>query len=351
MYCRFDLYTESLDISNNRLTSLSKTSLSGMGVISLTELNASRNYIGDIHEEAFVGQSRLQTLDLSSNSVTYIEPKTFIRNPYLEKLSLSGNQRLILPEEGSFLQSASLRVLHLSACNLSHIPPKAFQSLPNLQELYISHNSIEAVFPLQSSARLTVLDVSNNYLTGVDPDIFTSSPKLNHLNLSYNRLRTLDVELMSHLAGIITASELNGNPWVCDCVLFNTTYSWCRYNGVNLRLMCSSPPNFQGKPWTVYDKEGCGDNTDYVDEVEQFSVIPDTLLRPRRMHENYGIRQMPTYVSIQSQEQDVDHNDIYFYTSLGVLALLLCLLSAAGVLQWRTHRTLKRTSREQSAAI
>jgi Leucine-rich repeat (LRR) protein len=90
-------------------------------------------YISDIDEEAFLGQSKLQTVDLSSNSLKNIEPKTFIRNPSLEILSLSGNRFLILPEDGPFLYSTSLRVLQLSACNLSHILPNTFQELPNLQ--------------------------------------------------------------------------------------------------------------------------------------------------------------------------------------------------------------------------
>ncbi|XP_021912982.1 slit homolog 1 protein-like [Zootermopsis nevadensis] len=227
MNCRFDNNTQILDISGNSLTYLNKTSLRNMGVISLTQLNASRNSISDIHGEAFFGQSKLQTLDLSSNNLSYIEPWAFTRNPSLEWLSLSGNGFGMLPEEGYFLYSDSVRVLHLSACNLRHIPTETFQDLPNLQELYISHNLIDILPPL-GTGFLTVLDVSNNNLRDLESDIFTSSPKIIRLNLSYNGLRTLNIEMLPQLAKVIRTDDLSGNPWVCDCVMFNTTYSWCR---------------------------------------------------------------------------------------------------------------------------
>jgi len=123
---------QNLDISDNVIVSLDKTSLRDLGVISFVQLNASRNYISDIDEEAFLGQSNLQTVDFSSNRLRNIEAKIFIRNPSLEILSLSSKQYLRLPEEGPFLYSQSLRVLKLSDCNFYHLPPETFQKLPNL---------------------------------------------------------------------------------------------------------------------------------------------------------------------------------------------------------------------------
>jgi Leucine-rich repeat (LRR) protein len=122
---RFDCYLQYLDISDNNIVSLNKTSLRDLRVISLVQLNGSRNYISETDEESFLGQSKLQTVDLSSNSLMNME-----RNPSLEILSLSGNQYLRLPEEGPFLYGTSIRVLQLAACNLSHIPPNTFQEPP-----------------------------------------------------------------------------------------------------------------------------------------------------------------------------------------------------------------------------
>jgi Leucine-rich repeat (LRR) protein len=86
MNFRFDRYMQNLDISDNVVKSLDKTSLRDLRVNSLVKVNASRNYIKETDEEAFLGQSKLQTVDLSSNSLRNIEPKTFIRNPSLEIL-------------------------------------------------------------------------------------------------------------------------------------------------------------------------------------------------------------------------------------------------------------------------
>ncbi|KDR13075.1 Leucine-rich repeat-containing protein 70 [Zootermopsis nevadensis] len=295
-----------------------------MGVISLKELNASRNSIIDIHEEAFVGQSRLQTLDLSSNNLSYIEPNAFIRNPSLKWLSLSGNGFGMLPEEGYFLYSESVRVLHLSACNLRFIPTETFQGLPNLQELYISHNLIDILPPL-GTGFLTVLDISNNNLRDLDSDIFTSSPKIIRLNLSYNGLKTLNIEMMPQLAKVIRTGDLSGNPWLCDCLMFNTTYSWCHDNGVDLKLTCSSPPKFKGRKWTEYDREGCDENV--FDEVDEFTVTGNGLT-PVEKHAKFENLQEAADI-LTSREEVTEFKSKYFYTSLALFGLLIVLTAVA----------------------
>jgi hypothetical protein len=50
---------QNLDISDNVVVSLDKTSLRDLGLISLVKLNASRNNINDIDDETFLGQSKL----------------------------------------------------------------------------------------------------------------------------------------------------------------------------------------------------------------------------------------------------------------------------------------------------
>lgn len=313
---------QNLDVSGNSLASLNKTSLSAVLVISLIRLNASRNHISDIHEEAFVGQGKLQAVDLSSNSITYIEPKTFIYNPSLEMLSLSSNQFLVLPEEGPFLHSDSLRVLRLSACNLSRIPPTTFESVPNLEELHISHNRIETLRPLQGTGRLTLVDVSNNYLTALDSSIFTAFPKLHRLNLSYNRLTDLDI--IPQLPNTTNSEELNGNPWVCTCSKFHTAYSWCRDNGVLLRFSCSSPPKSKGSLWTVYGKVFCSNNNYSVDKMKGFAISADEL-PSIRMYENYEIRQASMYIPTEIRKLDTNvHHNYYYYSFFILLSLCLC---------------------------
>ena len=344
MNFRFDRYMQNLDISDNVIESLNKTSLRDLGVISLVQLNASRNYIREADEEAFLGQSKLQTVDLSSNSLMNIEPKTFIRNPSLEILSLSSNRYLGLPEEGPFLYSTSLRVLHLSACNLSHIPPKAFQGLPNLQELYIAYNKIGVLYNVQGVGHLTTLDISHNYLRDLGSDIFTALPELIHLNLSYNNFSTLNMTVVTQLIKVSNSTDLNGNPWVCDCLMFNTIYSWCRNSSVDLELVCSSPPEFKGQPWKIYEHSGCdNDNSDFAFQVENFTSLNYTFSHERVA--KYIYQSVPHFSPRGDQVQIVRTNEHYIYISCALLVVFLCLLAGAGFLWWcRVRpRTLRRS--------
>ena len=296
---------QNLDISDNRIEYLDKTSLRDLEVISLVQLNAPRNNISHIDEEAFLGHSKLQTVDLSRNSLMNIEPKTFIRNPSLEVLSLSSNQHLRLPEEGPFLYSRSIRVLHLSDCNLSHFPPETFQKLPNLQELYISHNKFEVLNSVQSAVRLTLLDVGHNHLTDIQSDIFTALPELIHLNLSYNRLSTLNMTVVPQLARVSGSDDLNGNSWVCDCQMFNTVYCWWLNNSVDWRLVCSSPPKFKGQRWIIYENAGCDDdNTDTADQVEKVMMIGHSF--SVKSHENYINPNASNSLETQNQEKETE---------------------------------------------
>jgi len=331
MNFRFDRHRQNLDISDNVIMSLGKTSLRDLGVISLVQLNASRNCISDIDEEAFLEQSKLQTVDLSSNSLVIIEPKTFKRIPSLEILSLSSNQYLRLPEEGPFLYSTSLRVLKISDCNLYNLPPAAFQKLPNLQELYISHNKFEVLDSVQSVGSLTFLDVGYNYLTDLQSHIFTDLPELIHLNLSYNRLSTLGITVMPQLANVSSSADLNGNPWVCDCQMFNTIYSWCHDNSVDLELVCSSPPEFKDKSWSNCEKYDCGDcNTDFIDLGKEVNMIENKI--SFKASQNNGNLD-PSYLSetyFQAQETESDITRKYI---CGVhFVVLLSLVIAGGIL-------------------
>ena len=338
MNFRFDRYMQHLDISDNVILSLDKTSLSDLDVISLVQLNASKNYISHIDGEAFFKRRKLQTVDLSRNSLVIIEPNTFIRNPSLEILSLSSNQDLQLPEEGPFLYSASLRVLQLSACNLSHIPPKAFQELPNLQELYIAYSKIGMLYNVKGVGHLTTLDISHNYLTDLGSDIFTDLPELTHLNLSYNSLSTLNTTVMPQLAKVSNSTDLNGNPWVCDCLMFDIIYSWCRNNSVDLELVCSSPPKFKGQPWKIYEYSGCdNDNTDFTDLVEDIVRINYT---PQDRDAKYIYQPVQNFSPAREQVQLVRTNEVYFYISIVLLVAFPGLLVGTGILWWRRVRPL-----------
>ena len=338
---------QNLDISRNILQSLDKTSLGDKGVASLVHLNASRNCISVIDKEAFLYQTKLQTVDLSSNSLTHIEPKTFIRSLSLQMLSLSNNKNFSLHEGGSFLSSTSLRVLHLSACNLSHIPPQTFRYLPKLQELYLSHNQIITLYPLQGVQHLTTLDMSYNYMRDLQSEVFVALPKLIHLNLSFNNFSTLTVSVTAQLANVSKTVELQGNPWVCDYLMYSTMYCWCRNNSFNLSLVCSSPSRFEGKVWTVYEEEDCDDDDDHTDvenQVQNVTMITDNL-PSNGSHANYSILQPSGPAPTKIQDGNMKHFSVYFYWSIALAVLLFLFLLTIAILLYKLLLTSRQLMR------
>ena len=355
MNFRFDRSVQELDISGNYLQTLDETSLQDVGASSLVKLNASDNHIYDIHEEAFVGQSKLQTVDLSRNALVVIQPNTFKHNHVLETLSLANNELLQLPEEGSFLNTKSLRILDLSACNLSNIPPNTFRKIPKLQTLYISHNKLKDLPPLQSVQGLKILDVRYNYLTDLDSEALSTSPNLIHLNLSYNKLSTLNKTVMSQLANVSTPADLKGNPWVCDCA-FYIIHSWCSSHGVELEIVCSSPPKCSDKLWTDCYKSGCEGNDVGVDQVEEMVTIGYTTVpfewvenhenqnsshveemkvvnytrKPSEGLENYGLGNDSDTFGIQMQKEGTDNMIIVFvFGVVAVFVIVVCMIVLA----------------------
>jgi hypothetical protein len=270
-----------------------------------------------------------------------------MRSP-LHILSLSNNEHFNLPEGGYFLSSTSLRELDLSACKLSHIPPKTFQELPRLQELYISHNQIKILYPLQGVERLTTLDVSDNYLRDLQSDIFVVLPNLIHLNLSFNKFSTLTVNVTAQLANVRNAVDLQGNPWVCDCLMYSTMYSWCRNNSVDWSLVCASPSRFEGKLWAIYGEEGCdgydddNDNhhhhTDVGYQVDNVTMVNDNL-SSNGSHDNYNTIRPSGPAPPQIQEVNMEYHSVYFYTSIGLFVQFLFLLTTA-ILLYRRYLNL-----------
>ncbi|XP_069682997.1 phospholipase A2 inhibitor beta-like [Periplaneta americana] len=334
---RFAYHMEILDISDNSLTALNSTSLRSMRVISLVKLNASGNSIDHIHQNAFLGHSKLEQVDLSRNSLRIIDPGTFFYNPSLMWLSLSGNT-IKLPQHGSLLKSKSIRDLHLSNCNIHKIPLGTFKELPSLQTLYISHNKIASFGHLLGLEKLTHLDLSNNYLSVLNSDTFTNSPQLARLELSNNWLYTLNFNIVPQLTKVVSSENLIGNPWVCDCELFNTTYLWCRDNNIDLQLVCTSPPSFEGRFWSHYETVSCDDNNDpedyYSDHDFGVDVIDETSSRLKRL-ENIEIRTATAFFPSRYHKQDKLIEINYFYTSI-VLSCLCCgLILTAGILWYR----------------
>jgi hypothetical protein len=151
---------------------------------------------------------------------------------------------------------------------------------------------------------------------------------------------------MPQLTNANGSVDLSGNPWVCDCVMFSTVYSWCHNKSVDLGLVCSSPPEFKDKPWTVYDEAGCDSNV--TKQVEETTIIHPKLLSSPK-HVKYENLKASDSLTTQFQEQPVDYNSLYMYASLSLTAMLLSSITVMTILFRRLKSRLSlRTGPAQS---
>ena len=128
--------------------------------------------------------------------------------------------------------------------------------------------------------------------------------------------------------------DLNGNPWFCDYLMFNTIYSWCRNNRVDLELVCSSPPKFKGKSGSHCEEYGCDDyNTDFTDQVKEVNMIEHKL--SVKVPENY-LNPIASYsLETQIQVPETEYDFTYKYVSIALSVVILFLSIAVAVLSYR----------------
>jgi Leucine-rich repeat (LRR) protein len=192
---RFPKSVLKLDISRNKITNLDEYTVRNWMILSLRQLNLSNNAINTVHENALIGQSSLEKLDLSANTITNISLKTFMYPPRLQWLSLANNRGIQVTEDTPLLESKSLLVVHLEYCNLRKLPAVNLEKMVKLEELYISHNKIESIsIQTERSVRclmnLKILDISYNHLRQLSPEIILL-PNLEKLDVRNNKLKVL----------------------------------------------------------------------------------------------------------------------------------------------------------------
>ncbi|KAK1436461.1 hypothetical protein QVD17_02241 [Tagetes erecta] len=132
----------------------------------------------------------LQSLDLSNNHLTSIPPPLLSSCTALKVLNFSNNKLTgLLPGFDTGLRS--LEVLDLSRNSFDSVSiDSQFESLHNLKSLNISYNSFTGPVPVKlgESMLLQELQISMNSFTGVIPDRIIEYRNLSVLDLSYNRL-------------------------------------------------------------------------------------------------------------------------------------------------------------------
>ncbi|XP_057337609.1 protein toll-like [Microplitis mediator] len=175
---------ESLDLSNNNITSLNRTFLTGLS--SLRYLYMSHNNMRTIDPLAFQSQQNLRTLDLSHNNLVFT-PNKFI------------------DEFGS-----------ISPFHFSH---------KTLVDINLAYNNIDQIFADWNFAiHLETLNLSHNHLTELQqPHLQFLSGKV-YVDLSFNDITKIDYrayEIFSEYnENIRLLVNIENNPVECNCELY-----------------------------------------------------------------------------------------------------------------------------------
>jgi len=197
--------TESIDCSNNKLTSLPPTLAE---LQSLTELDANENQLTTLPKELvncaaleklLVYKSKikdlpeafppaLKELNLFNNQLRKLPP-SIGQLAHLEEVNFGGN-KLMMTKDEMFISWANVRVLNMFENNLVRMGSLA--PLVALEELRLNGNNLEEMPALAAShPSLSIIEFHKNRVTTIPDNYFESTPALTRLQLWGNQLTGL----------------------------------------------------------------------------------------------------------------------------------------------------------------
>uniref|UniRef100_A0A1I8MPZ4 LRRCT domain-containing protein n=1 Tax=Musca domestica TaxID=7370 RepID=A0A1I8MPZ4_MUSDO len=197
------------------------------GLISLKNVDLSRNGINWIHLRAFARLPNLVSLKLSYNQISdvgmigrlvkdlenlkkirldhniinIIEDGSFVDLPHLTELHLNDN-RITQIEYGAFLRTPMLKTIYLHNNHIKRIHPESFMqaSGSGVETVYIYNNEIDDTGELRSLLEalpaLKFLDISNNFLRDINYGALRGHGTLEQLHINNNLLRTIEREAL-----------------------------------------------------------------------------------------------------------------------------------------------------------
>lgn len=226
-------YRNSLDLSNNRLSSLVDKTFSGME--ELQNLSLSNNYLRHLAANAFDTSQRLALLNLSSNYLTRINRTTFAKLQALAFLYLDQNlietiepysfisfSRSLLEldlhsnmigfiKRAFFVNMTALQRLCMSYNQISSIETRSFDSMTRLTDLMLDHNCIFRidVSLLRNLVLLQILSFENNVISKLQSNVFSNLTQLVTLDLSYNNIDWIESNVFKNLKRLVTLDLSN----------------------------------------------------------------------------------------------------------------------------------------------
>lgn len=192
-----------LDLSSNRLTSLSADQFKGLDQLETLILH--KNHLMSLSSDNFRFCRNLTLLDLSDNQIIDVHPQSFNRLTHLKVLLFNNNPlgRYFPLSKQIFRPLVDLEYLDFENVELNSLEPFFFVSNQQLRTIKLRRNN----FPFKSDLKQT----------------FCSLQSIFEIDLVQTSIQTLDLCTFHQLPSLRRLYLMN-NPLDCNCDLFYLRY-------------------------------------------------------------------------------------------------------------------------------
>ncbi|KYN18187.1 Chaoptin [Trachymyrmex cornetzi] len=203
-----------IELQDNEIDSILKGTFQGEIHSTLEEINFAFNQVRDLQTHTFIDLSALMTINLEDNTIERIERRAFINMNRLKYINLRGNKIRDITDE-AFQNLPDLEFLDLAYNNLNEFDFASFDQVGTLSsfKVNVSHNEISRLWVNSTSftpssvvggnvqSNIKVLDLSYNNISDIAKYYFKPVEySLTHLYLSNNQLRNITQDVFGNMA-------------------------------------------------------------------------------------------------------------------------------------------------------
>ncbi|KAG5330446.1 CHAO protein, partial [Acromyrmex charruanus] len=202
-----------IELQDNEIDSVLKGTFQGDIHSTLEEINFAFNQVRDLQTHTFIDLSALMTINLEDNIIERIERRAFINMNRLKYINLRGNKIRDITDE-AFQNLPDLEFLDLAYNNLNEFDFASFDQVGTLSsfKVNVSHNEISRLWVNSTSfisssvvsgnvqSNIKVLDLSYNNISDITKYYFKPVEySLTHLYLSNNQLRNITQDVFGNM--------------------------------------------------------------------------------------------------------------------------------------------------------